>query len=496
MNSFNIILRISHSHYSALEMVGIIMHTQNISNFFRKPQPWYIVLFLLLGFVHDVVQAVTPSLIKKKMICSSASATFDPNQPISIPLNIDSDWGTITDLNVIISSLTTSQFSSFSENNNQIGDLTISLEHGETIVNLLEQPQKYYSTSNYYSSCPGTSITNLKLNDDEPVNNVQSDCYKISDAVPYSSYTDGYSYKANGEMSGFDGDDISGLWTLTVSSSTTSGSSNTQGTISGWCLEYERQYMVEFLTPNNIPSALNSTPKAKVQSQSGAYYGLFSIQNFLGSVDQYTLSRAENLLVEFTITGTDAAAFSLSATTPSLFPIPPTTQGELQNVLIDNGVTENTSQLPPKSLSYYKVKCTPLHLGKHQATLEIRTNDSAQDSPMTYPLNCEGMQAFQSDPSPNFIIQPSIILGAAEVGQSTPLQTLNISEISGLENLNVFGTLGGSSDFFISPNTLTISPKGSGTIEIGCQPTAAGKRTATLLLKFNDPSLNNSARYS
>lgn len=438
------------------------MYTQNIFTLFRTP--WIMAFFLLLGFIH-VAQAA-PEIVKKKTICTDTHISFPPlplefgpsntESTISNTLNITEDWGRIKHLHVVITDLVTY---------GAVGDLTLSLSHNGTEVELLNRPTSEGIESIY---CAGKNITNLRF-DDEAELKAQESCNSMGGA---SYDTNVYSYQPNENISIFydnnlTDNNINGEWTLSVSNN----EDGEGGQLKGWCLEYEREFSVSYIS-DGLPEVLNSEVKSKVGLPLS--YELFSIENKTNNYDYERpippASFKEVLVVEMTITGEDAKAFKLEA-------------GPFPNLLslLSNGTT-GTTWINPNATYYYQVTCTPQHLGAHKANLEIRTNDSYAQT-FSYPLSCEGIPTFQPDPLPNTPFK----LGSVDVGQSTPLQTININEISGIEDLKIFGSTN-NSDFFISPSTQTISPGGSGSLSIGCTPTGMGKRTATLVLTSNDYS--------
>jgi Abnormal spindle-like microcephaly-assoc'd, ASPM-SPD-2-Hydin len=164
----------------------------------------------------------------------------------------------------------------------------------------------------------------------------------------------------------------------------------------------------------------------------------------------------------------------------------PTLSGanQLEFALVNNsGSTNIPANGTPINLS---IVCTPQVLGARSAQLDVSHNDTAQTSPVSYPLNCNGAQ-------PQFAAQPAatteIAFGSVPVN-TVLTQTIVVSE-TGNDTLviNDIALIGANaSRFTVSPVSFSIIDGGpQQLVRVGCRPTAAGTLTATLQISHNGP---------
>ena len=162
--------------------------------------------------VDDVlVQSCAPAVVEP--ICQVPELTIPDNDPVgaSTTINVPSG-GSLADLNVYMNVTHT-----------WVGDLILTLEHvdtGSTAV-LFDRPGVPPGTF----GCSGDNIDNYA--DDEATLTFENDCANANPA-----YVPGDPYQPNSPLAVFDGEDLAGDWTLTVSDN----ASGDTGTLNEWCL--------------------------------------------------------------------------------------------------------------------------------------------------------------------------------------------------------------------------------------------------------------------
>ncbi|MCB9141397.1 MAG: proprotein convertase P-domain-containing protein [Anaerolineales bacterium] len=154
-------------------------------------------------------------------ICSTPNVPIPDNNPTGISDSIDAVVnGTISDLNVYINTTHT-----------WVGDLIYTLQHVDTgtIVTLINRPGAPPGTV----GCNGNDINNTV--DDEATLSFENNC--TTGANPTQAYVAGDHYQggdpaSSSLLAAFDGEDLSGDWTLTVSDNAGADT----GTLNEWCL--------------------------------------------------------------------------------------------------------------------------------------------------------------------------------------------------------------------------------------------------------------------
>lgn len=174
--------------------------------------------------------------------CSEPNVGIPDGNSTGISNNITiTESGTIVDVNVIMSIT-----------HPWVGDLRVRLSDGPNTRTLFNQPDGAIAT------CEGDNIDDNVADDEAPPNRTFQD--HCSDTG--SAYTPGATYRAgnppsNSLLEVYDGTNINGTWTLTVSDLATDDT----GTFNEWCLQFE----VSGPTPTNTPTSEppTNTPTAE-----------------------------------------------------------------------------------------------------------------------------------------------------------------------------------------------------------------------------------------
>ncbi len=367
--------------------------------------------------------------------CSTSSVTIPNNTPAGITQTLNvAEGGNINDLNVTLD-----------VTHAQVSELAVTLKQvttGKTLL-LFNQPGMASPPG-----CLGQNFTGFVI-DDQGTKDVDLDC-----ATTNPAYNSSFHYKPSvASLAVFNGEDINGAWELTVSDSF--NYSTTNGTLTNWCLKYDRDSAAASLTlspPNSSTLAFGST---------GSPLGT----PIYDTINIPETSNLDDLWVySYAITGTNASEFKLIL--PSTFPF----------------------KVAMGTLYQFKVECKPTAPGTRTATITLNTNIATMQT-ISYSMECKGIAASYSDGGASATMN----FGSSNVNTATPLLSLTLSETSGQADLNVTSSLTGSNpgDFSISPScasTCTIGKGTSQTYTLGCTPKRGENRTATLELTTNDPT--------
>jgi len=440
----------------------------NIDNLLVKPPRWLVASICLVPLA--AWSAAELSTMNMWPPNPSITTTVEQcSRPLHLPIHDNSpagvsntltikDRGTVQDVNVNL----------FEIWHPQVGDLKVTLTHGDTTVILLEQPPgKLLLGENELITtvCTGQNLFQLGIDDEA---NLKIEEWCLSDKNPaYQSLhppTTTPIYISEQPLSVFDGKPILGDWTLTVSDNS-SDSNDEEGTLNKWCLEY---------TDDSQANLSIKISDSNFDSDTTLNLGSASVN----SVTSTTFNIAESggaatLTVDATIEGPQASEFRLYADSSSppdfLQPLPYETSIE------------------PGKTHYYKVECQPLDAGLRQATLVLETNVQAPRNILAYDLTCIGVRAgYASSPAPGLLD-----FGQTGVKSFAPDQILTITESSKEANLVIQGSIVGNhtDDFSVSSTfPYNIGAGKNGQIEVKCKPLIQGVHTATLMLTTNDPS--------
>jgi len=395
-------------------------------------------------FIISLINTLQPVYAGTRVtVCSNPLSSIPNNDSIGITdiLSIN-DNGNIEDINVIIDA-----------SHNHVGELTFSLVHnGGTQVTFIDQPG--LPGSEY--GCLGHDIALMTI-DDEGTYHVENDC------VPFKpAYDNAFSYQPNNALSLFDGEDINGNWTLTVSDN--HDYNLDAGTLNQWCLDYERASKTVFNSP--LPPDTPISFKGEAAIGVPDYY-YFEITESSG-IDDLIIHSAN-------ITGPHLSDFDVVKPEATAFPF----------------------TIPINTSSTFKIVCMPSASGERTATLTLKTNVASTPS-IEFPLQCVGAAGAASYRA-SLSAGDTLDFGEVKVDSSYS-RFLRIEEAGNYEDLILSSaTITGShKDDFILKTPLsfphTISKGTSSVISLECHPSIGGQRRATLKIQTNDP-LNPTVEY-
>ncbi len=149
------------------------------------------------------------------LICSAPNLSIPDNTPagVSDPMVV-ATTGTIDSMRV-----------SLDISHTWVGDLIVTLSNGSTSVQLVNRP---IGTVNPPFGCNGNNIDVFL--DDNATLSIQNNCLEGPNPAP--AYIVGESYIPAQALSAFDGEDLDGTWTLSVSDN----AGGDLGTLNEWCL--------------------------------------------------------------------------------------------------------------------------------------------------------------------------------------------------------------------------------------------------------------------
>jgi subtilisin-like proprotein convertase family protein len=396
-------------------------------------------------FIVSLINTLQPVYAGTRVtVCNSPLSSIPNNDSTGITdiLSIN-DSGKIEDINVIIDA-----------SHNHVGELTFSLVHNDTgtQVTFIDRPGR----PGLEYGCFGHDITHLTI-DDEGTGSVENNC------VPFKpAYDNALSYQPNNALSPFDGENINGNWTLTVSDN--HDYNLDEGTLNRWCLDYERVSKTVFNSP--LPSDTPISFKDETAIGVPDYYD-FEITESSG-IDDLIIHSAN-------ITGPHLSDFDVVKPEETAFPF----------------------TIPINTSSTFKIVCMPSASGERTATLTLKTNVASTPS-IEFPLQCVGAAAAASYRA-SLSADETLDFGEVKVDSSSS-RFLRIEEAGKYEDLILSSaTITGShkDDFILkTPSSFphTISKGTSSIIRLECRPSVGGQRWATLKIRTNDP-LNPSVEY-
>ena len=327
-----------------------------------------------------------------------------------------------------------------------IGELTVTLKHGDRTVKVLDKPgipaDKY--------GCTGKNFSEL-LFSDAASHIAETECTSTDPA-----YDNALIYKPNESLSAFDGMSAAGEWTLTVTDNY--DYNQTVGNLKQWCLEYSQPSQGIFFSE---PAPGTPLIFSSAEYPTGSVYRIPVTE---------TSGKDSLLITNVLITQPGNATEDFSITQPKVLPTPAAP-------LI----------IQPGQVYSFAAQCKPTDVGLRTATFEIHTNLPAPLNHLSYPLQCDGKAAWFESNTP-----PTLDFGKVAVGDSNS-QTIQLSEAKGASQLKITrATLVGANkgDFHLDSSKLpiTIVQKGRAELPVTCQPTAGGLRTAKLVLTTNAPN--------
>lgn len=351
----------------------------------------YILLMTLLintSFLTTIPVAFATGTLSQT--CSTASVTIPNNTPAGVTQTLNvAEGGSINDLNVTLD-----------VTHAQVSELAVTLKQvttGKTLL-LFNQPGMASPPG-----CLGQNFTGFVI-DDQGTKDVDSDCGTTNPA-----YNSSFQYKPSvASLALFNGEIINGAWELTVSDSF--NYSTTNGTLTKWCLKYDR---------DSAATATLSPPNGTMLTfGTGSPLGTPINQTF----DIKESSNLDDLWVySYAITGTNASEFKLVDPTSFAFK-----------------VAKNT-------LYTFKVECKPTAPGTRTATITLNTNITGMQT-ISYPMQCVGIAANYSDGGASATMD----FGSSNVNTLSSLspQSLTLSETGNLADLKVTTSLSGHTGDF------------------------------------------------
>lgn len=391
-------------------------------------QFFLIVLFLTLN---------SSSFAATQTVCATPQATIPDNNPVGISQTL-----TINDTN-IISGL---RLSHLAITHQHIGELTMTLKHGDRMVKILDKPG--IPASKY--GCTGKNFSDLTISDVAAVT-LEDACTSTDPA-----YDNSLIYKPNESLEVFNGLSAAGEWTLTVADNY--DYNQAVGKLEQWCLEYSQPSSGTFFS--------EPAPGTPLIFNTASY----------PTGSKFTIPVKESsgkdslLITNVLITAPGNATSDFSITQPKTLPKP-------SAPLI----------IQPGQLYQFEAQCMPSDVGLRTATLEIHTNLPAPLNQLSYPLQCDGQVAWFESITPS-----SVDFGKVAVGESSQ-QIIQLSEQKGASTLkiakaSIIGTHKNDFRLINSKFPMTILQKGSAELPVTCQPTAGGLRSAKLVLTTNAPN--------
>jgi subtilisin-like proprotein convertase family protein len=170
-------------------------------------------------------------------VCNSTITGIPDNTPAGTSTVINfADSGTINDVIVELS-----------VTHSWVGDLIVSVEHDGTMVTLVDQPGVPASTF----GCSGNNIS--ASFDDTAAMGVEGVC-------PATDPVINGAFNAVVPLSAFDGDDVNGDWTLTISDN----AAGDTGTLDQWCLDID-YVMAPTCTVSNLVISCDDPQDASAQ---------------------------------------------------------------------------------------------------------------------------------------------------------------------------------------------------------------------------------------
>jgi len=241
------------------------------------------------------------------------------------------DSGILNDIDVIVSAT-----------HEEVNDLVFTLTHGSTTVTLMDRPG-YPANSR---GCIGKDLQSLTL-DDAAGSLVENSCTPNQPAYPGAS-----SYKPDNLLSAFvvgPDKNINGTWTLKASD-VSNAYSSVPGTLTTWCLRYQRQTSatVTLQYASGLTITFTGSP-AEVGTQ---LLTNFKITNDSGSVDKLWIYSVT--LSNFTPAGTNS---NFQITQPTTLPTP-----------------TSPLEILPGQWYDFGAKCTPSTEGVRTADFIVTTN--------------------------------------------------------------------------------------------------------------------------
>ncbi len=393
---------------------------------------------LLIVVLLTGLNALSPQAIAAtQTVCATPNALIPDNNIAGVSYTLTvADPSTIYGLRLKDLSIT----------HQHIGELTITLKHGDRVVKVLDKPgmpaDKY--------GCTGKNFSELLLSD-AASHVAETECTSTDPA-----YDNALVYKPNEPLSAFDGMSAAGEWTLIVTDN--HDYNQTVGNLKQWCLEYSQPSQGVFFSQPAPGTPLIFT---------GAEYPKGSVYR----TPVTEMSGKDSLLItNVLITQPGNATADFSITQPKVLPTPAA-----------------PLVIQPGQVYSFEAQCKPTDVGLRTATFEIHTNLPAPMNHLSYPLQCDGKAAWFESNTP-----PSLDFGKVAVGD-TNSQSIQLAEAKGATQLKITrATLVGANkgDFHLDSSKLpiTILQKGRAELPVTCQPTAGGLRTAKLVLTTNAPN--------
>ncbi len=407
----------------------------------------YILLMTLL--INTSFLATTPVAFSAPQgtldeICSTANLTIPNNDSTGVDSVITvSDSGFLNDIDVIVSAT-----------HEEVNDLVFTLTHGSTTVTLLDRPG-YPANSR---GCIGKDLQSLTL-DDAAGSLVENSCTANQPAYPGAS-----SYKPDNLLSAFvvgPDKNVNGTWTLKASD-VSHAYSSLPGTLTTWCLRYQRQTSATVTL--QYPSGQTITFTGSPAEVGTPLSTTFKMTNDIGSVDKLWIYSVS--LSNFDPAGTNS---NFQITQPTTLPTP-----------------TSPIEILPGQWYDFGAKCTPSTEGVRKADFTVTTNLNPPLDNIKYTLQCEG----QSSKYNGSAIANPVNFGTSDVGMDTAVQTVTVSNDATVVALKINSASTDTSDFSVVTTgyPLTIGPGGSKTIDLKCNPKANGVGTGYLTLTTNDPA--------
>ena len=191
--------------------VTIISHTLANSLNYSTPYYWRVTAQNTCGNGSASATFSLTTLDAPLIVCSTPSLAIPDDNPTGVTDSLTvGALGSILDLNVAITATHT-----------WVGDLFFALEHVDTgtSVTIIDRPGKPAS----YYGCDGYDIDATL--DDEAATPVEDECASTTPSISGSFFP-------SNPLSGFDGQGMTGTWTLTVSDN----AGYDTGTLDRWCL--------------------------------------------------------------------------------------------------------------------------------------------------------------------------------------------------------------------------------------------------------------------
>ncbi len=412
----------------------------------KKSVLFLLMMLLINTFFLTTTQVAVAATIQGTQVevCNTPNLTIPDNDTNGVDnvLTI-SENGLLNDIDVTVSAT-----------HQEVNHLVFTLTHGSTTITLLDRP----GYPAHPRGCIGKDLQSVIL-DDAASSSVENSCTANQPAYPGAS-----SYKPDNPLSAFNNQNINGNWTLKVSD-VTSENNSVPGTLTKWCLKYQRQ-TVATLDPLPVLSVTFTGSPTEVGTPLFTP-PTFTITNGATSVDDLWIYSVS--LSNFSPAGTSG---NFQITQPTTLPTP-----------------TNPIKIVPGQWYDFAAKCTPTTEGVRTADFIVTTNLNPPWDNIKYTLQCEG----QSSKYDGSAIANPVDFGTKDVGAATGIQTVTVKNSASVVNLKINSasiTGANISDFSIISTTfpMTIGPGSSSTIDLKCTPQAHGIRSAKLKLTTNDPA--------